>query len=371
VKIDAQASPETWMKLALRLAKRGLGTTSPNPMVGAVLLKGGKMIGSGWHRRAGCAHAEVEAIQDALAKGHNPRGATLFVSLEPCSTHGRTPPCTDLILGSGIKRVVCAATDPNPAHAGKGFEILRQAGVDVVAGVLAAEASRLNEAFNFWIQSRLPFVTLKCGMTLDGKIATKQGESKWITGEQARAQAMFLREGADAILVGINTAILDDPALTIRTPRKRVRPIRRLVLDSDARIPLTARLLNDEQSASTTIVVGSNAPIRRVRALEKKVSVWKSPESGKGVDLEWLLGTLGAAEVTHLLVEGGGEVAYSFLEAKSVHRTVFFYAPKVLGGRSARTAVAGDDSFPTGLRLGGVEWKKVGLDLMLSGLVQY
>jgi diaminohydroxyphosphoribosylaminopyrimidine deaminase/5-amino-6-(5-phosphoribosylamino)uracil reductase len=171
--------------------------------------------------------------------------------------------------------------------------------------------------------------------------------------------------------VGINTAILDDPALTVRTLRKRVRPLRRLVLDSEARIPLTARLLNDDQAVSTTIVVGSGAPISRVRQLEKKVSVWKSPASEAGVDLKWLLETLGAEAVTHLLVEGGGEVAYSFLRAKSVHRTVFFYAPKVLGGRAARKAIAGDDSFASGFRIGAVEWKKVGLDLMLSGLVQY
>ena len=222
-----------FMRLALRLARRGYGTTSPNPMVGAVLVKGGKIIGRGWHRRAGGPHAEIEALRDAQKRGHNPRGATLYVTLEPCCTHGRTPPCTEAIIAAGIKRVVVGAIDPNPKHAGKGFKILQRAGIAVKSFELAssrgsrsdsphrtATNARLNEAFNHWIVHRTPFVTVKAAMTLDGKIATASGESKWITGEKARAYGMKLRQGSDAILVGINTILADDPSLTVRGSRR-------------------------------------------------------------------------------------------------------------------------------------------------------
>ena len=223
------------MRQAVGLARRGCGMTSPNPAVGAVLVRGGKIIGRGWHRRAGEPHAEIEALRDAQKHGHNPRGSTLFVTLEPCCTRGRTPPCTDAIIAAGIKRVIVGAVDPNPKHAGRAFKILRRAGIAVMRWgeatdeprpgsrgpsphqKLANECARLNEAFNHWIVHRTPFVTVKAAMTLDGKIATASGESKWITGEAARACGMKLRQGADAILVGINTILADDPSLTFRS----------------------------------------------------------------------------------------------------------------------------------------------------------
>src|SRR5471032_1735887 len=249
----------SFMRLALRLARRGYGATSPNPMVGAVLVKGGKIIGRGWHRRAGLPHAEIEALRDAQKRGHPPLGATLYVTLEPCCTHGRTPPCTDAIIAAGIKKVVIGATDPNPKHAGKGFKILRRAGIEVVHGILSDECTKLNEAFNHWIVHRTPFVTVKAAMTLDGKIATAGGESKWITGEKARAHGMKLRQGNDAILVGINTILADNPSLTARAKMedgrwKMGKPIRRIVLDSMARTPLTAKVVSDEFAVLTTIV---------------------------------------------------------------------------------------------------------------------
>src|SRR5438094_5149552 len=221
-----------FMRLALRLARRGYGRTSPNPMVGAVLVRNEKIIGRGWHRRAGEPHAEIEAIRDVERRGGSARGATLYVTLEPCSTHGRTPACTEAIRTAGIRRVVAATTDANPKHAGRGFQILRRAGIEVVTGVLAEESDRLNEAFNHWIVHRTPFVTVKPAMTLDGKIATAAGESKWITGEKARGQAMKLRHGADAILAGVNTVLADDPSLTARSPRSVIRNpnLRRIVL---------------------------------------------------------------------------------------------------------------------------------------------
>src|SRR4051812_15468871 len=238
-----------FMERALRLARKGYGHTSPNPIVGAVLVQKGRIVGEGWHQRAGLPHAEVEAIRDAGAEA---KGATLYVTLEPCCTQGRTPPCTEAILAAGIRRVVIGATDPNPAHRGKGIEILKQAAVEVEDGVLAKEAAELNPAFNHWIVHRTPFVTVKAAMTLDGKIATKTVESKWITGQKARAWSMELRQGADAILVGVKTLMRDDPSLTVRavagqrfTPKENLR---RIILDSEARTPLTSKVVRDEKT---------------------------------------------------------------------------------------------------------------------------
>lgn len=377
------------MAEALRLARRGYGTTSPNPMVGAVLVKRGKIIGRGWHRRAGGPHAEIEALADARQHGHRTQGATLYVTLEPCSTQGRTPPCTGAIISAGIRRVIVGATDPNPKHRGRGFRILRRAGVEISSGVMARECRRLNEAFNQWITRRTPFVTVKAAMTLDGKIATAAGESKWITGEPARQWAMNLRRGSDAIVVGVNTVLLDDPSLTVRSSESDLRPQsrRRVVLDSAARTPLNAKVVSDEHAADTTIVVSRSAPKRRVAALARKVKVlvaptvraaaWARDEGSAGrsmaLDLRWLLRRFGKEDVTSVLVEGGGEVNASFLLEGLAHRIAFFYAPKILGGREARRAVAGDGARCWGeiLSLKNLEWRRVGPDLLLTAEVDH
>jgi diaminohydroxyphosphoribosylaminopyrimidine deaminase/5-amino-6-(5-phosphoribosylamino)uracil reductase len=427
-----------FMRLALRLARRGYGMTSPNPMVGAVLVKAGKIIGRGWHRRAGEPHAEIEALRDAQKRRYSTKGATLYVTLEPCCTHGRTPPCTDAIIAAGIKRVVVGATDPNPKHSGRAFKILRRAGIEVTAlgsaGVppaspsirrpatrrrdagapradaLANECARLNEAFNHWIVHRTPFVIVKAAMTLDGKIATATGESKWITGEAARAHGMKLRQGADAILVGINTILADDPSLTFRTnadskgniehptPINSVsastrqsrcreqasniqhRILRRIILDSMARTPLAAKVVSDEFAALTTIVVSKYAPKNRVAALAKRVNVIVAPATKRRarsdapyqqIDLRWLMRKLGAENVTSLLVEGGGEVNASFLLGGLAQRVSFFYAPKILGGRDSRKAVAGEGarSLAEAIQLRDVEWKRLGPDWLLTARV--
>ena len=372
-----------FMRLALRLARRGYGTTSPNPMVGAVLVKGGQIIGRGWHRRAGLPHAEIEALRDAQKRGHSPRGATLYVTLEPCCTHGRTPPCTDAIIAAGIRRVVIGATDSNPQHAGKGFKILRRAGIEVVHGILANDCTQLNEAFNHWIVHRTPFVTVKAAMTLDGKIATASGESKWITGEQARAHGMKLRQGSDAILVGINTILADNPSLTVRIKGRGHENVqhpkpRRIVLDSMARTPLSAKIVKDESAAVTTIVVSRRAPKNRVAALAKRVNVVIAPLKKSAnrnpqsqIDLRWLLKKLGSENVTSLLVEGGGEVNASFLLGGLAQRVTFFYAPKILGGRDSRKGVAGRGakSLAEALQLRDVEWQRLGSDLLLTARV--
>ncbi len=354
-------------------------------MVGAVLVKNGRIIGRGWHRRAGLPHAEIEALRDAQKKHHDPRGATIYVTLEPCCTQGRTPPCTGAIIAAGIKRVVVGATDPNPKHAGRGFKLLKRAGIEVVHGVLADECARLNEGFNHWIRARTPFVTVKAAMTLDGKIATASGESKWITGEQAREERMKLRQGSDAILVGVNTILADDPRLTVRSPtpdvsrRHKPVPLRRIILDSLARTPLKAKVVADEFALLTTVVVSSAAPPNRVKKLSAKVAVLvaparKSAEAGSAtkIDLCWLLKRLGSENVTRLLVEGGGEVNASFLLGGLAQQVAFFYAPKILGGRAARKAVAGVGAkrLSDVIRFREVEWRKLGADLCMTARVE-
>ena len=365
------------MSRALRLARRGYGSTSPNPMVGAVLVKAGRVIGEGWHRQAGMPHAEIEALARAQRLGCSPKGATLYVTLEPCSTHGRTPPCTEAIIASGIRSVVVGAVDPNPLHAGRGLKLLQRAGIRVTQGVLELECERLNATFNFWIQHRRPFVTVKAAMTLDGKIAAPSGESKWITGPRARKFAMHLRLGADAILVGINTVLADNPELTIRLAGRRnsIRKhpdLRRIVLDASARIPLNSRLVTDAFAGNTTVVVSRQAPKDRVRVLEKHVRIIVAPALDGCINLSWLLNKLGTEQVTHLLVEGGGEVHASFLLSGLAHRVAFFYAPKVLGGAKALKAVAGTGvrNLAEALELAEVEWRKLGPDWLLTAAIK-
>jgi diaminohydroxyphosphoribosylaminopyrimidine deaminase / 5-amino-6-(5-phosphoribosylamino)uracil reductase len=362
-----------FMRLALDLARRGFGRTSPNPMVGAVLVRAGAVLGQGWHRRAGQDHAEIEALRDAQRRGAaaGARGATLYVTLEPCSTQGRTPPCTGAIIAAGLRRVVAAAPDPNPAHAGRGFAILRHAGLEVSAGLLAQEAAEMNEAFEHWIVRRTPLVTIKAAMSLDGKIATVAGESRWITGPKARQVGMKLRAGADAILVGVKTILADDPSLTVRLPGFKEKRWRRIILDPRARTPLTAKVISDQHAASTIVVVTNAAPARPAAALGRRVRLLLAPERAGGIDLRWLLHLLGREEVTSLLVEGGGETNAAFLSAGLAGRAAFFYAPIVLGGRGAPKAVAGEGvrSVRAAPVLLAPRWRRVGADLFLSARV--
>ena len=372
------------MKRALLLARRGVGLVSPNPAVGAVLAKNGEILGQGWHRGPGKPHAEIEAIHSALERGRSPRQSTLYVTLEPCSTAGRTPPCTDAILQHQISRVVAAAEDPNPKHAGRAFAILRKAGVRVSQGLFRKESEALNPGFAHWIMHRRPLVTIKAAMTLDGKIAAASGESKWITGAEARREGMRMRFRNDAVLVGIRTVLADDPNLTVRRgahlkEEHSQKRLRRFVLDSLARTPVDAQLCVDRHSALTTIVVGPQASQIRVDQLRKRVAVWQVPSglgfgetsgdgSGRLPSLKWLLERLGKEGVTSLLVEGGGQVNAAFLEGGLAQRIAFFYAPKILGGANSRKSVGGGGQsdpaqFPA---LADIQWKRVGEDLLLT-----
>lgn len=326
------------MRMALRLAAKGLGRTSPNPAVGAVLVKNGEVIATGWHRKAGSPHAEAVALQRA---GERAAGATLYVTLEPCShTNKRTPPCSLAVIRSGVARVVAAMIDPNPQVSGGGLRHLKARGIDVTTGVLEAEARKQNEAFIKHITTGLPFVTLKAAQTLDGKIATASGESKWITGEPARRESHVLRNVNDAILVGINTVLSDDPSLTCRLPRGR-DPVR-VVVDSGLRIPLTAAVLSGPSAARTIIATLAGASKRKAARLQAAgAEVLIVRERGGRVDLRDLMKKLGRKEMNSVLIEGGSEINASALKAGVVDKAVFFVAPLIMTGADSRCSVGG------------------------------
>jgi diaminohydroxyphosphoribosylaminopyrimidine deaminase/5-amino-6-(5-phosphoribosylamino)uracil reductase len=353
---------ERFMRRALALARRGLGKTSPNPAVGAVLVRKGRVVGEGWHKRAGGPHAEVFAL-----RGVNARGATLYLTLEPCSTWGRTPPCTEAIVAAGVKRVVVAARDPNPKHNGRGLKVLRDTGIRVEAGLLAGEAAGMNEGFNRWITTGMPLVIAKAGMSLDGKIATRTGDAKWITGEAARREGHRLRARVDAILVGTNTVVRDDPELTVRHGVRGQQPWR-VVIDARGRVSRTAKVFRDEQRRRTLVLTTGLASAAWRRYLSRmSVEAIVLPHKSGRVDLRAALKALGRRDITSVLVEGGGELLGSLFDARLVDRVALFYAPMVIGGRGAVAAVAGDGVARIGnaVRLRDCRWRRVGKDEML------
>ena len=323
-----------FMKQALELAARGRGFTSPNPMVGAVVVKDGRVVGKGYHHAAGQPHAEVNAIDDAGAEAH---AATIYVTLEPCNHTGRTPPCTEKILAAGIRKVVVAMPDPNPVVKGGGNAYLRHKGLEVVCGICEAEARQLNEVFVKYIRTGRPFVVLKCAATLDGQIATRTGDSKWVTGELARKHVHAVRHAMDAILVGAGTVRTDDPSLTTRQGNENDCDPHRIILDTRLSIPTHARLFQQASSARTYIAAGplsqDQGLLTRKDALEAAGAVVLETRLEDGrVDLSALMGMLGEAGITSLLIEGGGQVIGAALSAGIVDKVMFFYAPKILGG---------------------------------------
>jgi len=330
---------QRYLRRALELAQRGSGLTLPNPRVGAVLVRGGRVIGEGWHQRAGGPHAEVRAVADAKKRGHSVAGATLYVTLEPCSTHGRTPPCTDLILREKIARVVFAATDPNPVHAGAAMRLLRDAGVEVSSGLLADEAAALNRDFNWWIVHRKPWVVAKIALSLDGRIVTPKGDERWLTSPAARTVAHELRWESDAILIGAETARQDNPRLTVRLPGRKgkVQPWR-IVVTRSGKLPRHLHLFSDRHRDRT--LVFQNRPLKEIIA------------------------ALGAWNVSHLLIEGGGEIITDAFRAKLVNEVAFFIAPSVMG-----TLPRALKKLDAPIRLREVSYRQVGPDLFCRGLV--
>jgi diaminohydroxyphosphoribosylaminopyrimidine deaminase/5-amino-6-(5-phosphoribosylamino)uracil reductase len=333
------ATDTHWMKRALALAARGLGETNPNPVVGCVVVRNGRSVGEGWHSRAGGPHAEVVALSRAGARA---RGATLYVTLEPCAHHGRTPPCAPLVRDSGVARVVVAHGDPSPHASGQGSRLLRRSGVAVSTGVLAAEAARLNERFLLAARSSRPFVLLKAGLTLDGRIATVSGRSRWITSAAQRRQARWLRRLHDAVVVGVGTVLADDPRL-LPGPRTR-RPFVRVVFDTHLRLPVRSRLVRSARPRTPVLVISGRASGARRRLLEGAgVEVVAVPTSGGRVSLPRALTALRARGLTSLMVEGGSELLGAFLARRQVDHVALFRAPVLLGGRRSLSAFGGPD----------------------------
>ena len=359
---------EQMMARAISLARNGLGRTSPNPLVGAVIVRDGRIVAEGWHRKAGTPHAEIHALNMA---GELARGATVYVSLEPCAHYGRTGPCAKALVEAGVSRVVVAMMDPNPKVAGKGIAILQEAGIEVTTGVLEQEARQLNEVFLKWMTTGLPFVALKTAMTLDGKIATAAGQSQWITNEASRYETHRLRDVYDGILVGINTALADNPALTTRLKQNPGRNPVRIVVDSRARLPLTAKLVTDG-AARTIVAVTEQAPAERVEALRSAGVEIIVAGSSNHVDMQSLMEQLGAMKISSVLVEGGGSVNFSLLQAGLVDRVYAFIAPKLVGGRDALTPVEGEgfQELDRAVELENIQLRQLGADVLLTGIVK-
>jgi diaminohydroxyphosphoribosylaminopyrimidine deaminase/5-amino-6-(5-phosphoribosylamino)uracil reductase len=351
------------MRAALRAARRGLGRTSPNPAVGAVVVRAGRIVGRGHHARAGGPHAEVMALRQAGARA---RGADLYTTLEPCDHHGRTPPCSVAVLDAGVRRVFTGSHDPNPLVNGKGVARLRAAGVEVVEGVLRGDCDALLAPWLHFMRERRPFVTLKAAVTLDGRLATRTGDARWVTGEEARAWVHRLRDEVDAVLVGAGTARADDPRLTTRLPGGRGRDPLRVVLDTRLTLPRGLALLHPRSPAPTLVAhaAGLRPPRRSARGVEY-LAVRPGPG---GLSLRDLLARLAARGVVHLLVEGGARVHARFLAAGLVDRVAVLVAPKLAGADGVPLAATrGPARMKDALTLEGVEVVRLGDDVLVTG----
>jgi diaminohydroxyphosphoribosylaminopyrimidine deaminase/5-amino-6-(5-phosphoribosylamino)uracil reductase len=356
------------MQLALALAARGRGFTSPNPCVGAVVVKNGKVVGKGWHRAFGAAHAEVMAIDDA---GDAAGGGDLFVTLEPCNHFGKTPPCTHKILAAGIRRVVAACPDPNPKAAG-GLDFLCQNGIEVSCGLLQAEAETLIEDFLWYVRHHTPFVILKCAATLDGRIATSTGDSQWITCEQSRAFGHEIRGQVDAILVGSGTLHADNPSLTCRIPGRQTRDPARVILDTRLTISEEANVILQQSTAPTIVVTGPDVPAeKKDRLLKKNIRFLETGLKDNRLDLRQLMVKLGDMSVMSLLIEGGGTVAASALSAGIVNKLVYFLAPRLMGGSDGKAVFEGKgvEKLSDAVTLEQMTVTRVGQDILVQGYV--
>lgn len=360
---------EKYMALALELAEKGRGKVEPNPMVGAVLVKDGIIVGKGYHQAFGGAHAEIYAIHEG---GMNCRGATLYISMEPCAHYGKTAPCVDAIIKAGIKTVVAAVIDPNPITSGKGIQKLKEAGVEVVVGVMEVQAKRLNVPFFKLIQKGLPYVTVKWAMSIDGKIATHTGESRWITCEESRKYVHKIRGQMDGILVGINTVMRDDPLLTCRIEGGR-NP-KRIVIDSNALLPINSRLLNTINKGEIIVAVSKNAQLSRMEKLEQLgCTIVQTKDMNGHVDLKELFQRLGEMKLTNILVEGGSRVITSVIEGHLADRVMVFVAPVIIGGEGAKSPVLGTgiNKISEAEEIDEIEIKRFSNDIVIEGALKY
>ncbi len=355
------------MRRALALAAKGRGKTRPNPLVGAVLVKNGRVVGEGYHKRAGGPHAEIHALRKAGARA---KGADLYINLEPCCHHGRTPPCTGALIEAGVRRVVVGQQDPNPQVAGRGLSALRKAGVQVERGLLEDECERLNRAFGKYITTGLPWVVLKTAMSLDGKIATRSGESRFITGAAARRRVHGMRAGIDAILAGTGTVIADDPALTARLPGKKARAPIRVILDRTGRIPLRAKVFQNAEEEGVLLATGPRFPRARKARLKKMgVEIIPLKETQDGLDINALMRELGRREITSVLAECGGTLAANLLDRGLVDWLAVFIAPLIIGGEKAPGPVGGRgaDALARALKILDASATGVGGDWLIEG----
>lgn len=364
---DFLSYDEKYMRLAMQLAGNAIGRTSPNPLVGAVIVKDNRVVGCGWHRKAGTPHAEVHALNQA---GELAQGADVYVTLEPCAHYGKTPPCAKALVEAKVKNVYGGLLDVNPKVAGKGFKILEDAGIHVEYGFLQDELRKQNEVFFKWIEHKKPFIVLKAAMTLDGKIATATGQSKWITNETSRAYGYKLRDIYDGIMVGINTVIEDNPMLTARVDGGK-NPIR-IVVDSSLRIDINANVVQDK-SAKTIVATTDKADkdkILKLQAQDVDVIVVDKDKNDK-VDIEKLLDILGQQNICSILVEGGATLSGSFVAKKLVDKVYFFIAPKIIGGKEAKTPVAGTGilNLQEALALKDIQIEKLEEDILIIGRV--
>ena len=376
---------EKYLKLTISLAKKGIGYTSPNPLVGAVIVKNGEIVGKGYHHGYGLPHAEIDALRKAK---ENAGGATLYVNLEPCCFFGKTPPCTTAIIKSGIKKVVASLKDPNPRVSGKGINQLKKAGIKVETGILTEEAKKLNEVYLKFITTKKPFVTLKAAMSIDGKIATKTGDSKWITSKDTRDFSHRLRFQYDAILVGIGTVLKDNPYLNYTPPTLTSYPLplrerkgrrggieggnmkrfTKIIVDSSAKLPLNAHLFKNSRVILATTKM---APLNKLKKLEKKGVEILVLEKNKKVDLLKLMEELGKREISNLLIEGGGAINESALRLGIVDKVYFFISPKIIGGKNAKTPVEGEgiENLKEAILLKETRCQRIGEDFLVEGYV--
>lgn len=361
---------EKYMRRALELAEKGVGYTNPNPLVGAVIIKHGKVIGEGYHQVYGSHHAEVNAFRNAV---EDVRGGTMYVTLEPCSHYGNTPPCANAIVEKGIQKVIVAMEDPNPQVSGRGIRILRENGIEVITGVLEAESRKLNEVFIKYITTKLPFCILKTAMTLDGKIATRTGDSKWITNEESRRYVHKLRHKVSAIMVGVGTIHQDDPYLNTRLEEGRGSDPIRVIVDTKGRTPVDAKILDLESESRTIVAVTELASKEKLKEFQSKgVEVIIVPLKDNKVDLAALMKELGERKIDSVLLEGGSEINYSAIESGIVDKVNAFIAPKFIGGRDAKTPIGGigRELMKDAITLSDTEVCRFGTDIMVEGYIR-